>query len=527
MTTRPRIEAFKVQDYGFELVPSNPLRDWMDAFPDRHPYRCLPLSIANTHGWDVLFPVGVEVIWNGGTSVDDLTIKPLDPLPANMPLDHFARSNFSRGIVTFHTSFLFRTPPGWSLMAAGTFNRPKDGIYPLTGVVDTDWLPYPFTMNWQMTRPGTVRFEKGEPLCTIMPIPKNYLEDWDIVIHDIKDDPVLGAEQQTFREEREQFMKKLHAKDPETIKQAWQRHYFVGRHPDGTRVENHANKVRLAEAINGCGTRPLYAKEKPSSELAAKILAGQAPAATQPTIAPKSALWTDSSILNELDQTQNERNATGRCRIEKGVLTRSKNTIELTSSIDPSALDFVCDPNFLSLEECRTLTEAAKALADKQHVKGIEDPYWQGRILFFADIAKALPEAATIMRRAQNRITERLQSFYELTAPVYADTVQLVQWRTGMFMDPHADRANPDGAKHIAPHRDFASIVYLNGDYEGGEFYFNAIDMVVKPKAGMLVAFTGGWHHEHAVLKITKGTRITMPAFYTFDATKKDKTVYG
>jgi hypothetical protein len=41
-------------------------------------------------------------------------------------------------------------------------NSPKDGIAPLTGVIETDWLPYPFTMNWQMTRPGSVRFDKDE-----------------------------------------------------------------------------------------------------------------------------------------------------------------------------------------------------------------------------------------------------------------------------------------------------------------------------------------------------------------------------
>jgi len=28
-------------------------------------------------------------------------------------------------------------------------------------VIETDWLPDPFTMNWQMTRPGTVRFREG------------------------------------------------------------------------------------------------------------------------------------------------------------------------------------------------------------------------------------------------------------------------------------------------------------------------------------------------------------------------------
>ena len=537
MTDRPRIEAFMVQNYGFPLIPSPPHRDWMDAFPDRHPYRCLPLAIANTHGWDVLNPVAIEVDWNGGPRVEDLTVKNLEPMPDKMVLDHFVRSNFSRGIVTFHTSYLFRTPPDWNLMVAGPFNRPKQDAFPLTAIIETDWLPYPFTMNWQMMKPGKVVFEKGEPLCTIMPVPKHYLEGWDVVVHNMSDDPVLSAEQQSFREERDRFMVKLNAKDPETIKQAWQRHYFVGRHPDGTKVDNHANKMRLDPPQNGTGKKPLYAKDKPSSDIAAKIMAqhmGQAAApkpepekqATTATGSINIQPWSSTSILNDIDQTQGERNYAGRKRLNQGVLTKSKNTIEVSSSIDPASLDFVYVPNFMSAADCKVLAEAAKALSDKQHVKGIEDPYWQGRILFFADIEKDIPEAARLMYAAQIRATEKIQQFYELTAPVYADTVQLVQWREGMFMPPHADRANPDGSRHGMPHRDFGSIIYVNDDYEGGELYLNGIDMLIKPKAGTLVAFTGGWHHEHAVLKVTKGLRITMPAFYTFDESLKDKTVY-
>ena len=40
----------------------------------------------------------------------------------------------------------------------------KDGIYPLTGVIETDWSPYTFTMNWRFTRRNhRVHFDAGEP----------------------------------------------------------------------------------------------------------------------------------------------------------------------------------------------------------------------------------------------------------------------------------------------------------------------------------------------------------------------------
>ena len=31
-----------------EIVPGRPQRAWMDAFTDRHAYRCLPLTMANS-----------------------------------------------------------------------------------------------------------------------------------------------------------------------------------------------------------------------------------------------------------------------------------------------------------------------------------------------------------------------------------------------------------------------------------------------------------------------------------------------
>ncbi|MEI6203446.1 MAG: DUF6065 family protein [Enhydrobacter sp.] len=536
MTSRPRIEAFKIDPYGYELVPSAPLRDWMDAFPDRHPYRCLPLSIANAHGWDVLCPATIDVTWNGGPLVADLTVELVGEMPGKLNIEHFARSNFSRGIVTLHTSYLFRTPADWDILVSGPFNRPKANAYPLTGIIESDWLPYPFTMNWQIMSPGTVRFEKGEPFCTILPIPKHYIEDWEMVVHELSDDPVLAAEQQTFRQSRDGFMKKLNAGEPAAVKQGWQRHYFVGRHPDGTRVDEHSNKLRVAEPVYAGGTRPLYAKDRPSSEAAARLLiaeeSGVQPETTDVSaedvaaVAPEPGRWRQTSVLEYIDNAQSELNVEGRKRLNDGVFTPSRNTIEIPGPIDPAALDFIFAPGFLSAEDCKVLSAASRELSPLQLVESIKEDYWSNRILDYPDILRERPEAARIIVETQRRITQRLRDFYELKAPVYADFVHMVQWREGMLLHPHADRANPDGSPHGMPWRDFASIVYLNDDYEGGAFYFTALDMLIKPKAGTLVAFTGGFHHEHGITTITKGTRITLPAFYTFDESRKDKRVY-
>jgi Family of unknown function (DUF6065) len=88
-----------------------------------------------------------------------------------------AVSHFGHGILTFHIPCLFRTEPGIDLLVQGPVNRPKDAIAPLSGIVETDWAPYTFTMNWQFTRPGiAVRFEKGEPFCHVWPLQRGALQ---------------------------------------------------------------------------------------------------------------------------------------------------------------------------------------------------------------------------------------------------------------------------------------------------------------------------------------------------------------
>ena len=61
-------------------------------------------------------------------------------------------------------------------MAQGPINRPKDGIAALSGIIETDWAPYTFTMNWIFTQPEVdVHFEKGEPFCHIFPVQRGLL----------------------------------------------------------------------------------------------------------------------------------------------------------------------------------------------------------------------------------------------------------------------------------------------------------------------------------------------------------------
>ena len=238
------LECYPMSDQSCDMVPGRQPRDWMDAFPSRHPYRCLPLTMANTTGWEILCPITFTAEWNGGPSQNDIVITADRHAPN---LHHIVTSHFSRGVMTMHPQYLFRTPPGWGLLATGAPNHIKDGIAPLTGLIETDWLPFPFTMNWLFTRPGRVKFERGEPFCFITPIEHRKAEAFEPVIRSLDSNPVMKGQFEAWNRQRTDFNKRLASGDPDAAKEAWQRFYFKGELPEdlGAAPETHTNKRRL------------------------------------------------------------------------------------------------------------------------------------------------------------------------------------------------------------------------------------------------------------------------------------------
>jgi len=238
-----RLDCYKIYDWAPEIVPGTQRRAWMDAFPDRHAYRCLPLTMANSTGWEILCPVGLTVEWDGGMMEENIKIKGDEAWP---PVSSIADSHFRRGVLTFHTGHLFRTEPGWSVWAMGPPNEPKDGIYPLSGVVETDWLPFPFTMNWQFTRPGRVRFEKGEPFCFVTLVQDKKLEEVQPIPRQLDSNAALKKDYEAWRDSRNDFNYRLQNLEANAMKERWQRHYMHGKNvATGEESGTHVTKRKL------------------------------------------------------------------------------------------------------------------------------------------------------------------------------------------------------------------------------------------------------------------------------------------
>lgn len=236
------LTAYVFPGWSPRLRPAASRRDWMDATPESFAYRCLPLKIANEHGWELLSPCGFSAEWNGGPLAGDVAIT-VDPgtteLDAPVAL-------FGQGTLTFHIAALFRTAPGWNLWIGGAPNAAKDGIAPLAAIVETDWSPYTFTMNWRFTRPHhRVRFEIDEPIAFLMPVERRALERFEARIVPIDEAPELKARFEDWSRSREAFQREVAANPPPSPTDRWQKLYYRGLEPDGTTGSaDHQSRVR-------------------------------------------------------------------------------------------------------------------------------------------------------------------------------------------------------------------------------------------------------------------------------------------
>lgn len=230
------------------IRPAEPTREWMTATQESFAYRCLPLNIANAHGWEVLTPCAFQARWWGGAGTDQVEIKLAeDATPVFKPV-----SLFGQGILTFHISGLIRTPPGWNLWVGGSPNRPKEWLYPLTGVVETDWAPFTFTMNWRFTRAYRwVEFEAGEPICFFFPIQRGYLNDVSPSFVPMESDPDLLEQFKTWSKSRDAFHARTAQEAPQTSSDKWQKHYYRGVDAnDSPGAADHQAKLRLASFVD-------------------------------------------------------------------------------------------------------------------------------------------------------------------------------------------------------------------------------------------------------------------------------------
>jgi len=98
---------------------------------------------------------------------------------------------------------------------------------------------------------------------------------------------------------------------------------------------------------------------------------------------------------------------------------------------------------------------------------------------------------------------------------------QLLVYEPGGHYKPHYDAVarwkNPDGSiiwkKSVD--RDLSTILFLNDDFEGGQFVFPDLKINIRPEPGLLIAFPSSEFYLHMVEPVISGNRYAMVNWMT------------
>lgn len=112
-----------------------------------------------------------------------------------------------------------------------------------------------------------------------------------------------------------------------------------------------------------------------------------------------------------------------------------------------------------------------------------------------------------------------------------SEVPQFLYYTQGGHYKPHYDGeglwTNPDGTKQWKKSidRDISTVLFLNDDFEGGEFVFPAWNISIKPEPGLFIAFPSTHHYLHGVQPVTSGERVTSVCWMRVEGvpTKEDQ----
>jgi len=177
-------------------------------------------------------------------------------------------------------------------------------------------------------------------------------------------------------------------------------------------------------------------------------------------------------------------------------------------------VSFLSFPGFISNELCSFLIEYYEnnydiVLQNPEEVPQAES--FRYRVMWYHSIKSV--ELRKILDYVSNRTYKRIKKYYNTN--VKRDTLQIVRWKPGDKLGLHADNAfYPSGEPNDTPFRTHSSIIFLNDDFEGGQFYFQKFGDII-PQKGTLIIFPSDIKYAHGVRKVYKHNRYTIASWYT------------
>uniref|UniRef100_A0A2K6LE49 procollagen-proline 3-dioxygenase n=2 Tax=Rhinopithecus TaxID=542827 RepID=A0A2K6LE49_RHIBE len=196
-------------------------------------------------------------------------------------------------------------------------------------------------------------------------------------------------------------------------------------------------------------------------------------------------------------------------------------------------------------QELQRLTNVAATSGDGY--RGQTSPHTPNEKFYGVTVFKALKlgqegkvplQSAHLYYNVTEKVRRIMESYFRLDTPLYFSYSHLV-CRTAID-EVQAERKDDSHPVHVDncilnaetlvcvkeppayTFRDYSAILYLNGDFDGGNFYFTELDAKtvtaeVQPQCGRAVGFSSGTENPHGVKAVTRGQRCAIALWFTLD----------
>uniref|UniRef100_A0A3B4A4N9 procollagen-proline 3-dioxygenase n=1 Tax=Periophthalmus magnuspinnatus TaxID=409849 RepID=A0A3B4A4N9_9GOBI len=205
-------------------------------------------------------------------------------------------------------------------------------------------------------------------------------------------------------------------------------------------------------------------------------------------------------------------------------------------------------------DECRELQRLSNAAALKgDGYRGRPSPHSPSETFQGVTVMKAVKlgqegkvplKSARLFYDLSEKVRKAVETYFQLKTPLYFSYSHLVcRSAIDENQDDRSDLSHPvhvDNCVLVSElnecikeppaytHRDYSAILYLNEDFEGGDFIFTELDAKtvtaeVRPRCGRVVGFGSGKENPHGVRAVTKGQRCAVALWFTLDPAHEEK----
>jgi len=169
--------------------------------------------------------------------------------------------------------------------------------------------------------------------------------------------------------------------------------------------------------------------------------------------------------------------------------------------------------NFLLEDDFNTLSNYVLTTEDWEPLP--HTPLWDSRCINPHSVKST--ELLNLLKDTSIKMSAEITNTFNIEVPLYAELLQFARTYRGQTGNPHSDSTGNNGEDNGTSHRKFSALIYLGGEFSGGDLWFPNQNTTVTPKPNLLVMFPSTFEYMHGVTEIFNGVRYAITSFWSYD----------